>query len=98
MPALFTALGRGEVGAAVISLSDFVLQRRRIPGLVAGPFVGSTSVAAWAVRKADPELRRALDDYITNIRRTPSWSRMAVDYFGPDALTLLGRAKTEKAQ
>ncbi len=69
MPSVFSALGRGEVGAAVMSLSDFVLQRRRVPGLVAGPFVGGASTAAWAVRKTDSKLQAALNDYIANIRR-----------------------------
>ena len=95
LKAVLGALRDGKLGAAVMSLSDLVLERRRDPQLQAGPFLGSARSAAWAVRKADVQLARALSDYVESLRRTPSWSRMAVTYFGRDALTLLGRAKTE---
>jgi hypothetical protein len=32
---------------------------------------------------------------VDNLRRTPSWGRLAVTYFGDDALNLLGRARKE---
>jgi ABC-type amino acid transport substrate-binding protein len=95
MDALLQALRSGRVTAIVVSLSDFVLERRKGLDLRAGPFLGSTRSAAWAVRKGDGRLLRALNDHIEGLRRTPSWSRMATAYFGRDALSLLGRAKTE---
>jgi ABC-type amino acid transport substrate-binding protein len=95
MGALLGALRSGKVTAIVVSLSDFVLQRRKSPELRAGPFLGATQSAAWAVRKGDGQLLLALNDHIESLRRTPSWSRMATAYFGRDALSLLGRAKTE---
>lgn len=95
MGALLEALRGGKVTAMVVSLSDFVLERRKGLDLRAGPFLGSTQSAAWAVRKSDSQLLRALNDHIASLRRTPSWSRMATEYFGRDALSLLGRAKTE---
>jgi ABC-type amino acid transport substrate-binding protein len=39
------------------------------------------------------ELRSALDDYLANVRRSPSWSRLVVQYFGDQALAVLGRAR-----
>lgn len=93
--AMLEGLRAGRVTAVVMSLSDFALLRRKEPALVAGPFVGEAHHAAWALRKSDPELTQALNDYVENLRRTPSWSRLAVKYFGDDALTLLGRAHQE---
>jgi ABC-type amino acid transport substrate-binding protein len=95
MKTLLDGLRSGEVTAGVMSLSDFVLLRGREPELQAGPFLGDTMSAAWAVRKSDRVLRRALDEYVQNLRRTPSWGRLAVTYFGDDALSLLGRAHKE---
>jgi membrane-bound lytic murein transglycosylase MltF len=55
--------------------------------------VGAPGTVAWAVRKEDTALRVALDDYLANMRRSPSWSRLVVQYFGNQALTVLGRAR-----
>lgn len=95
MGSLIEALRGGKVTAIVCSLSDFVLERRKGLELRAGPFLGATQSAAWAVRKGEGQLLKALNDHIEGLRRSPSWSRMATDYFGRDALSLLGRAKTE---
>ena len=48
---------------------------------------------AWAVRKQDTALRAALDEYLGNVRRGPSWSRLLVQYFGDQALQVLGRGR-----
>ena len=45
------------------------------------------------MRKQDPALRAALDDYLGNVRRGPSWSRLIVKYFGDQALQVLGKGK-----
>jgi membrane-bound lytic murein transglycosylase F len=95
MKGLLDALRGGKVTAAVMSLSDFVLLRGREPDLVPGPFLGEVKTAAWAVRKEDAALLHALDEYVENLRRTPSWGRLAVTYFGDDAISLLGRARKE---
>jgi ABC-type amino acid transport substrate-binding protein len=95
MKGMLDALRGGKVAASVMSLSDFVLLRGREPDLVPGPFLGEIKTAAWAVRKDDGVLLHALDEYVDNLRRTPSWGRLAVTYFGDDALSLLGRARKE---
>jgi ABC-type amino acid transport substrate-binding protein len=92
-PALLAALKSRRVPVIVLSLSDYVLLRRVDRELRAGPFLGVPRSAAWALRREDLDLRRALNDYIENLRHTPSWGRMAVGYFGDDALALLGRAQ-----
>jgi ABC-type amino acid transport substrate-binding protein len=93
MPALLAALKARRVSVIVLSLSDYVLLRRADHELRAGPFLGVPRSAAWALRREDQDLRNALNEYIENLRRTPSWGRMAVSYFGDDALALLGRAQ-----
>jgi polar amino acid transport system substrate-binding protein len=95
MAAQLAALHSGKVAGIVVSLSDFVLERRRTPELKAGLFLGDVRSAAWALRRGDTQLLGALNDHIGSLRRSPSWTRMAERYFGQDALSLLGRAKTE---
>lgn len=94
-PALLAALKGHKVSVILLSLSDFVLLRRADRELRAGPFLGVPRSAAWAVRREDEELRKALNEYIENLRRTASWGRMAVGYFGDEALALLGRAQKQ---
>ncbi|HET7295131.1 MAG TPA: transporter substrate-binding domain-containing protein [Vicinamibacteria bacterium] len=87
------ALRSGRVGAAVMDVADFLLQRRADPALQDGVALGSSLRSAWGVRKTDPELRRQLDAYLVNLKLTPTWSRIVVQYFGNDALRILGRAR-----
>jgi ABC-type amino acid transport substrate-binding protein len=89
------ALRVGKVTAAVMSVYNFVLMARRHPGLQAGMTLGAPGRTAWGVRKEDAQLRRALDDYLDNVRKTPSWGRLVVKYFGEQALQVLGRAKAQ---
>jgi len=93
MEDLLRGLQEGEVGAAVLPISELALASKRIAGLEAGMTVGAPGTVAWAVRKEDTALRVALDDYLANMRRSPSWSRLVVQYFGNQALTVLGRAR-----
>jgi ABC-type amino acid transport substrate-binding protein len=93
MEDLLRALKAGEVGAAVLPISELALAGKRLAGLEAGMTVGDRGTVAWAVRKEDTALRVALDDYLGNVRRGPTWSRLVVEYFGDQALTVLGRAR-----
>ena len=52
--------------------------------------LGGALSSAWAVRKTDVQLRRALDAYLVALRRSPNWSRLLVKYFGEDAPAVLG--------
>jgi ABC-type amino acid transport substrate-binding protein len=88
---LLQALETGEVSAAVLQSSELAPASKRMAGLQAGVTVGAPGVVAWAVRKEDHALRSALDDYISTLRRGPSWSRLVVKYFGDQALPVRGR-------
>ena len=87
------ALQRGLIDAMVLPVSELAVVSRHTKGLTAGTTVGPRGKVAWAVRQQDTALRAALDDYLTNVRRSPSWSRLIVKYFGDQALQVLGRAK-----
>jgi polar amino acid transport system substrate-binding protein len=93
MEDLLRALKAGEVGAAVLPISELALAAKRVAGLEAGMKVGAPGTVAWAVRKEDSALRTSLDDYLTNVRRSETWSRLVVQYFGDQALAVLGRAR-----
>jgi ABC-type amino acid transport substrate-binding protein len=95
LEALLAALKSGKIGATVMSVSDFTLAAKRTPGLQAGMFVGPPSHQAWAVRKEDRELLEAMNEYIGNLRKTSSWSRLVIKYFGERALSVLGRARNQ---
>ncbi len=91
LDALFAALGSGEITASVLSASDLGLARRKHPNLQAGALVGPTTSAGWGVRKADTALKAALDEYVTSLRKTQTWSRLMVKYFGEETLLVLGK-------
>ena len=87
------ALRAGAIDAVVLPISEVVVISRATKGLVAGATVGPRGKIAWAVRKQDPGLKAALDEYLGNVRRSPSWSRFIVKYFGDQALQVLGKDK-----
>jgi len=88
-------LRRGKIQAAVIGLEAAVLAQREDPDLQLGLFVGPRQRLAFGVRKIDKELTAALDTYIANVRKTPTWGRLVVKYFGNSALDVLKRAEIE---
>jgi polar amino acid transport system substrate-binding protein len=91
--ALLDALRAKQVVAVVLPVSELALAGRAFPGLQAGATVGTPGHVAWAVRKGDDALRRALDEHIANVRRGPTWSRLIVKYFGDQTLAVLGRER-----
>jgi ABC-type amino acid transport substrate-binding protein len=90
---LIHALQTDTVDVCVLPVSEFAIAAKRVPALVAGTIVGPRGRLSWAVRKQDPQLRAAFDEYIGHVRRSPSWSRLVVKYFGQQALSVLGRTK-----
>lgn len=95
MKELLGDMKTGKVQATVMALSDATLAVRRDPALQIGLFLGEPGHSAFGVRKQDTELRRALDSYISSLRKGQSYSRLIVKYFGNDALRVLGRARAE---
>jgi ABC-type amino acid transport substrate-binding protein len=85
-------LRSARITATVMDVTDYLLQRRTDAALEDGVALGSAGSSAWGVRKTDPDLRRELNLYLENVKRTPTWSRLVIEYFGDDGLRVLGRA------
>jgi ABC-type amino acid transport substrate-binding protein len=92
MPA---AMRTGQVTACVIGVENAIADQRVDPEIQIGLFLGPRASLAFGVRKEDADLRRALDEYVTNLRRTPTWNRLVVKYFGDAAVEILRRAQAE---
>jgi ABC-type amino acid transport substrate-binding protein len=89
------ALARGQVDAVVMGVEDAIAHQRADPALQLGMFLGPPGSLAYGVRKQDVELLAALTEYVDNLRRTPSWNRLVVKYFGEAAPEILRRARAE---
>jgi ABC-type amino acid transport substrate-binding protein len=92
---MLEALRTQRVSAAVMTAVWAILARKRDPDLQIGAFVGPASTVAFAVRKESPLLLKALDAHVSNLRRTPTWSRLVVKYFGENALEILKKSRAE---
>ena len=88
---MLEALKAKRIEATVMSLSDVTLAMRRYPGLQTGVTLGEPASAGWGLRKEDKELKAALDEYLVNVRKSATWSRLIVKYFGEQALKALGK-------
>ncbi len=89
------ALRAGKITATVSGLEDAFLYQREDPEMQIGMFVGPPGSLAYGVRKDAPKLKAALDEYISNVRKTPTWNRLVLKYFGAGALQLLKRVRAE---
>ncbi len=87
------ALRSGRITAAVMGVENAMAEKRKDPALQIGTFVGPPGSLAWAVRREDASLRAALDEFVAGVRRTPTWSRLVVKYFGADAPEILKGAQ-----
>lgn len=92
---LLAALKSRRVGAGVMTAVWAILERKRDPELQLGLFIGAPSTVGFAVRKDNPLLLAALDEYVTNLRRTATWSRLVVKYFGEHALEILRKSRAD---
>jgi polar amino acid transport system substrate-binding protein len=93
--ACLEALRTGKVDAVVMSVAWAVVARHRDPDLELGPFVGPPTTAAFAVSKRSPLLLASLDEYLANVRRTSTWSRLVVKYFHESGLEILKRSRPD---
>ena len=89
------ALASGRVKAVVLGVESAITAKRDDPQLELGLFLGAAGSLAFGARKQDAELVKALDAYIDNLRRTATWSRLAVKYFGASAPEVLKKARAE---
>jgi membrane-bound lytic murein transglycosylase F len=90
------ALKKGQVTAVVDGIEDALRLQQADPMLQIGTFVGPPSSLAFAVRPGDTGLLQALDRYVMNVRKSPTWSRLVVKYFGASALDVLKRARASE--
>ncbi len=88
-------LRAGRVAAIVMGSGAALLETRKDPqlqlGLFLGPSVGRCTPGAFA--SDAPLLRQALDEYVTNFRRTSTWNRLVVKSYGELALEVLKNAR-----
>jgi lysine/arginine/ornithine transport system substrate-binding protein len=89
------ALKAGQVSAVVLGVENAISAQRTDPALQLGMFLGPPNSLAYGVRRQDAALLAALNGYIENLRRTPTWSRLVVKYFGEMAPEVLKKARTE---
>lgn len=89
------ALRSGRITAVVWGVECVIASQKEDPDLQLGMFVGERGSLAFGVRKSDTDLRAALNDYVENFRKTPSWSRLVVKYFGAAAPEILRKARGE---
>ena len=80
----------------MIELSLRAVARAKDPELQIGAFIGQASSLAYGVRKEDAKLFQALNGYVSNLRKTPTWSRLVVKYFGAAAPEILKKAREAK--
>jgi ABC-type amino acid transport substrate-binding protein len=87
------ALRSGRISATLDELAGAMIARRKDPDLQIGMFLGGGDSYAYGVRRGDDALRQSLDEYIENLRRTPTWNRLVVKYFGDAAPEILKKAR-----
>jgi ABC-type amino acid transport substrate-binding protein len=89
------ALKAGRVTAIVLPVEHAIKEARADKDIQLGVFLGSPGSLAYGLRKEDRELKAALDEYIENVRRTTTWSRLVVKYLGEDAPETLRKARAQ---
>jgi polar amino acid transport system substrate-binding protein len=92
---LVPALESGRVTAVVWGVESAIASQNEDPDLQLGMFVGSPGSLAFGVRKTDPALAAALNEYVEAFRRSPAWNRLVVKYFGASAPAILKKARGE---
>jgi ABC-type amino acid transport substrate-binding protein len=92
---ILVAMKNGRINCTVHEVYTAIVAKRNDPSIEMGLFIGEPLSLAYGVRKDEPQLRAALDTYITNVRRSPMWSRLVVKYFGDAALAVLQEARKD---
>lgn len=89
------ALKAGRIDAAVDGLEAALSAQAKDPELQLGIFLGRPASLAYGVQKADKALLAALNAYISSLRRTSTWSRLVVKYFGESSVAILKKARQQ---
>jgi ABC-type amino acid transport substrate-binding protein len=87
------ALKAGRITCTVHDVSTAIVTQREDPDIQIGIAVGPAMSYAYGVRKDAPELLKALNEYVGNVRRSQTWNRLVVKYFGQAALEVLQSAR-----
>jgi membrane-bound lytic murein transglycosylase MltF len=87
--ALLPALKSGKVSACVVGLERALPAQREDPDFLVGMYLGGRVSIALGLRRQDVQLRGALNEYVTNLRRSPGWNRLVLSYFGDAAADIL---------
>jgi membrane-bound lytic murein transglycosylase F len=87
------ALAAGKVSAVVLGIESAIAAQREDAQIELGTFLGPPRSLAYGVRKEDAALLHALNEYIDNMRRTTTWGRLVVEYFGNSAPEILRKAR-----
>jgi histidine transport system substrate-binding protein len=91
----YTALRSGRVTCIIDEVAGAIMAKRTDPDLEVGVFLGPPGSYAYGVRKEDRGMLIALNQYIDNLRKTPTWNRLVLKYFGEAAPEILKKARTE---
>jgi membrane-bound lytic murein transglycosylase F len=87
------ALRDKKVASAVDGLEAALIAAHEDPDLQIGLFLGNAQSLAYGVRKGSDQLLGSLNEYLANVRRSATWSRLVVKYFGPSAPEILRRVR-----
>jgi membrane-bound lytic murein transglycosylase F len=90
------ALKAGRITAAVDGIEAALTAKLADPDLQMGMFLGRPESLAYGVRKEDAKLFAALNDYMANLRKTQTWSRLVIKYFGVAAPEILKKARESR--
>lgn len=85
----------GAITATVQGVEFALAPQQDDPTVQLGMFLGPPQSIAMGVRKEDQQLLAALNDYIGNVRKTATWNRLVIQYFGSRAIDVLRRARGE---
>ncbi|HLA78088.1 MAG TPA: transporter substrate-binding domain-containing protein [Vicinamibacteria bacterium] len=66
------------------------------PDLELGLFLSPPESLAYGVRRGSPRLLAALNDHLGTLRRSGTWNRLVVQYFGQKAPEILAKAREGK--
>ena len=85
----------GAITATIQGVEFALAPQEDDPDAQLGMFLGQPQSIAIGVRKEDQQLLAALNDYISNLRKTATWNRLVIKYFGDRAIDVLRRARGE---
>jgi ABC-type amino acid transport substrate-binding protein len=88
------ALRAGRVTAGVIGVEHALLAQRSDHALQLGLVLPEQRSLAFAMRREDVRLRDSLNEYLSNFRRTTSWNRLVLAYFGDASADILRTARS----